>query len=653
MPAKPSLKQRLGIATQSAEPEPPPSDGQPGVTPAKRGVKQRLQVQGAIPEVSSASGSQGPPTGIQKRLRTASSTNAPSSSTGLPTSTMGSSSSSSAQPPSDTSLLQLLKRDWAKGALPSWKIQEYAHAAATGGITNLNSLGGIAAKGKWASNAQRDLMKAWGKPLGAPNFSWRTIPVKDKGGVAKTIEQPFVLPHELFAKIFAERPEMFQQSLLGDEEDRQSLWSHLQPTVLEHPHLSKSGTSKCIPIGMHGDGGAFNKEDNLIALTFNSLVGQGKTTETRFLITLVKKSQLLSDGSTLNAIFRVITWSFNSLLQGCTPSFDPDGHPISGGGVALANGWHGACIQIRGDWQFYCQAFGLAHWRNDVRMCWLCRASSIVDGLFWTDFNPNAGWRNTIWSHQEYLAMLNETSADVPELFNIVGLRLEMIMADVLHAIDLGVAAHVLGNVFFELLPNFGNNQQVQIKGLHTAILTWYKLHKVTSTMYGALTLDKLRSTSSWPKLKAKAAAIRNLVPFAVELCSRFNSGSVHDTRRLELVRDLALFYDTLRDEGRILSQRARNIMFRVGTTIPTLYAHLAAEAASNNVKAWKIVPKHHLFQHLCLHQAHRFGNPRFYWTYADEDMVGHMMEVAKSCHPSTLTQTAMFKCLVIQLQRD
>ena len=42
-------------------------------------------------------------------------------------------------------------------------------------------------------------------------------------------------------------------------------------------------------------------------------------------------------------------------------------------------------------------------------------------------------------------------------------------------------------------------------------------------------------------------------------------------------------------------------------------------------------------------------GNPRCYWTYADEDMVGHMIEVAQSCHPVTLAATAMFKWLVLQ----
>ena len=35
-------------------------------------------------------------------------------------------------------------------------------------------------------------------------------------------------------------------------------------------------------------------------------------------------------------------------------------------------------------------------------------------------------------------------------------------------------------------------------------------------------------------------------------------------------------------------------------------------------------------------YQAIQFGNPRFYWTYADEDLVGLLMDIAQGCHVST-----------------
>ena len=62
----------------------------------------------------------------------------------------------------------------------------------------------------------------------------------------------------------------------------------------------------------------------------------------------------------------------------------------------------------------------------------------------------------------------------------------------------------------------------------------------------------------------------------------------------------------------------------------------------------WKLMPKLHLFLHLCEWQALEQGNPRYYWTYADEDLQGTMAEVAESCHASTMTTNALFKWLHI-----
>ena len=644
MPAKPSLKDRLGLN------RPPPEDGEPDPTPAaSRGIKRRLKTSTVevppLGEASSASASSSsramasrPCTSITQRI---SQMSAPASAT-----------QSSAACASASQLLSLLKQDWAAGKVPSWKVAAYAGAVAQGGITSLAGLASIGSKGKWKSNSQRDLMRCWGKPAGAPHFFWAAIPVKGSAG-NKTVEQhPFILPHELFSQLYAERPELFEKSLGGQGAQRASFWENMPQVVGSHPTLSKRDLGKCVPLGVHGDGGGFNKQDQLMVLTFNSLVGEGVTKQTRFLITLVKKSKMLEDNSTLNAIFGIIAWSMNSLSSGQFPTTGPSGELLEGGGGLLAEGWSGTCLQIRGDWAFYSSAFGLPHWRSDENCCWLCRASNNTPNLFWTDFNPSAGWRSALWSHEGYIAHLESQGKCAPEIFEIVGLRLDMVVPDVLHAIDLGVSAHIVANIFWELLPQFGPNQAEQVKRLQQMIKAFYSRNKVASQMEGKLTLDRLRTMGSWPKLKAKAAAVRNLVPYVAELAAQHNSGSLHDTRRLALANDLHEFYNLLQNEGRFFSASALASVQRLGNSVPILYAHLAAEALDSGTKAWKLVPKFHLYQHLCLHQSASHGNPRFYWTYADEDMVGQMVEVAQSCHPSTMAPTAMFKWLVLQFQQ-
>ena len=63
-------------------------------------------------------------------------------------------------------------------------------------------------------------------------------------------------------------------------------------------------------------------------------------------------------------------------------------------------------------------------------------------------------------------------------------------------------------------------------------------------------------------------------------------------------------------------------------------------------LKMWKMTPKLHMFEHLTELQCLIWGNPRFWWTYSDEDLVGYMVEVAESCHPSTLALSILFKWL-------
>eukprot|EP00973_Karenia_brevis_P016519 2262452-Karenia_brevis.AAC.1 len=70
-----------------------------------------------------------------------------------------------------------------------------------------------------------------------------------------------------------------------------------------------------------------------------------------------------------------------------------------------------------------------------------------------------------------------------------------------------------------------------------------------------------------------------------------------------------------------------------LGREVCSFYAALNSESQQNNIDAWRLTPKLHLFAHLCEHQVWSWGNPRWYWCYADEDMVGHMIEVASACH--------------------
>jgi hypothetical protein len=419
--------------------------------------------------------------------------------------------------------------------------------------------------------------------------------------------------------------------------------------VKKHPSIKQSDWSRTIPLGLHGDGGAFSHHDSLYAFSWNSLLGVGNTIRKRFLFTVIRKTDVGPD--TLDAIFKLLAWSFNIMLTGNTPYRDWEDRPLNDGGNVLAGGFKASLCQIRGDWEFYTQVFKFPYWNGAVSMCWICRASGSIANLLWSDFRKTAGWRQTRWTHESYMRHLRESSMFVPVLLAcVVGLRLECIMVDVLHTVDLGIASHIIANVFWLLAVKrfvFGRGTQGDnIKKLFEHMNEWYKTIKHKTKLQGKLTVERIRTKAGWPKLKAKAAQTRCLSRYALELMQKFGDKSDHDRKVTAVCQLLVRFYDLMDAESMFLGESARKEMPNIGFRLGTLYSDLAAQAAAIGEKMWKTSPKLHIFVHLCEWQCLEFGNPRYYWCYADEDLVGSMIEIGETCHPRTIAASCLFKWL-------
>ena len=275
-----------------------------------------------------------------------------------------SSGSSTGVPAHVLPLNESLGKHWAEGLVTSKQVVQYCGGAVALGAHSeqLDKFAECATWGKHGQNCQRDLMKAFGQPTGAPALYRARLPVKGKKGQQEFSDHPFVLPHELFAKIFQERRGFFNEHVLSDGEKRRRCWDALErhPFVQENEAWSeaKAAGLELVPLGLHCDAGAFNKNESLYALTWNSLVGQGTTKQKRYIITVLKKSSLLADGSTLAAMWRVVAWSLNALASGRHPSKDHDDADLDEdraaiGGNWLAEGVAGITLQMRGDWQWY------------------------------------------------------------------------------------------------------------------------------------------------------------------------------------------------------------------------------------------------------------------------------------------------------------
>ena len=119
-----------------------------------------------------------------------------------------------------------------------------------------------------------------------------------------------------FASLFATMLPWWNTAVRGPVGAAQGYWDSIRNTDFFklHPGLAEDNLNRTIPLGMHGDGGAVSHNDSLFVLTWNSLLGSGMTRATRFLMTIVPKSEMAPE--TMPAIMEILVWSFNAMLTG-------------------------------------------------------------------------------------------------------------------------------------------------------------------------------------------------------------------------------------------------------------------------------------------------------------------------------------------------
>ena len=544
-------------------------------------------------------------------------------------------------------LTKRLIRKWAEGKLSAKEVQEFAFDAERQGAADLQSMSKMGSYGEHPQNCYRALKNALGLPSGSPGFAWFEIPTT----FGARTPHPFLLPHEFFRSYYIAEKEKFFETMAGGKDAALQFWQSMRSSefIKHHPEMPKITWGSTVPLGMHGDAASFSKQDGVYTFSWNSLIGSGTTVQKRFVATLIKKSNMVP--GTMQAITKILSWSFNVMLSGETPRLDWNESPVEGGGLPLAGGWRAALCQVRGDWQFYCELFGFPQWNSADNMCWLCRASSTNPALAWVRYAADAGWGKTRWDHESYMKYLRAAGFLIPALLAVaIGFRLDCIMIDVLHTVDQGVASHIIANVMwvFAVVRKVfgGKTQEENVQRLYANMQKWYKGLKSKTRMQGKLTVERLRTKGGWPKLKAKAAATRHLAAYALHLAQTFGTGTVEDKQILGVCQMLSEFYNVMQSESQFLSAAAKLDVPKVGYRLVALYTALATDAKRKGLKLWKLQPKLHLFLHLCEWQAITHGNPRYYWTYADEDLMGIMAEIASSCHPRTMAMSALFKWL-------
>ena len=219
-------------------------------------------------------------------------------------------------------LTERLLKQWASGDLSSKQIQDFCAGVVVSGCTDpaVKAFSKLGAHGLQPSHMQRDLMHTLGAPLGTPRLTYVSIPVLDKSGKRIMANMLLMLPHFQFAKLYEERRSFFTKSILGMNGDLEGCWQLLakQAFLANHPALKQGKTQvskHCVPLGMHGDAGSIARKQSVCVLSWNSLVGQGRTKQTKFVMAVLKKTELCLDGSTLDESWKVLRESLHSRVR--------------------------------------------------------------------------------------------------------------------------------------------------------------------------------------------------------------------------------------------------------------------------------------------------------------------------------------------------
>ena len=553
-----------------------------------------------------------------------------------------------------SALSRELKHEWAAGEMRSNKVKKIATLSARDGGAMDSRLVQRDASGELATGAAaskkakfRDVKRAVGRPLSAPEIEWIGIP----GPSGQEVSHPVVCPIELMEALFLDK-DRWAKNIVGDERRIAALWAGLAARddplwngIKEHV----TDPRRTLFYGVHGDGAPTHKTDGLFTISSGSITGVGATRDVRQVFSVVRKS-MMGDG-TVEALFDRFQWSCNVLLAGCFPEFDWKGRRCKRAGQDVKlGGWKVAVAHLRGDWEFYQNVMGFPGPTEVPNMCFRCNASPNIVELLWTNAAKGAGWRPTVRNHAAYLAHLARGGLHLPTLFKILSLRFEGVMMDVLHACDLGVASHLVANVIVECLPFYpGSTDAERTAAVEVDLNDWISpKHRI----HGRLTFSRLRTSGDWPKLKAKGADTRHLVPFALHLAEKHNSRSTHDKRRLACCQLMNEFYGHLENGGDFLSSHVLDRLEIISQGFVGVYWKLSREALDKQTRAWKMAPKFHWFCHICELQA-RHMNPRRFWCYMDEDLQQKIKSIALSCHPRTVVENVLFKWLYLLFGDD
>ncbi len=398
-----------------------------------------------------------------------------------------------------------------------------SHAAGTLDTDHIDKLAGLGANGTYPNHIWGQFKRLLPQPK-LPNLHYIWLPMKHNvlGRFFKHV--PMLLPHELFGAIYEHYPVMWRKIVFCSERTCQRFWNAVRPSpqFSQHPvRFRDNFETKCIPLKLHGDGtpvtGLGKSWSKMVdVFSVSSLLISGPTILRNLLIFMLFQhlQSVVGGHHTFNTVYRKLKWSFQVLWEGKKPHFDWKGDRLyyAGAGDDLMGGYFMCLWALICDLDHCYKCYEMPNSTSNIP-CGLCPCDSSALGTPWFDFRPNAVWMTMVYTVQTWIAAGLKRSL----IFDIVGVTILSFYPDWMHCKALGIDKNLLGSTLY-LLVHFILPDDVDTN-LHNI---WEDIEVVyhqleTECRYGHMR-QTMFTTKSAPKLKGKAAEIKDFGPVMVEI---------------------------------------------------------------------------------------------------------------------------------------
>ena len=543
---------------------------------------------------------------------------------------------------------------------------------ASGGVPPeaLRRLAKLGSEGKYRQNVKEELQNYVKTLVDIVQPEEVDMPLKLQTGPALGINllpQAYVPIHLWISNLFHNFKSDFDARFLGPPGRLEQFWDSVHPNDprRSHPLFRRPNfRSKCIPLILYGDGVPCSG-DSLQVVGVESLVTELENSWEKlgflngfFLMTAVDSKDKYGLETKIEFWRPIVAY-----LLLCEK-----------GGKHLFGDYFFGVLMNKSDYDWTVNALNLpGHWQSHDP-CVKCGAdiktesdgSAARSSMFY--FKPDMSWLSRIFTaHAAWIAHCLSKSPVPPFMTRKdggLGLSCIHIFYDPLHAACLGVVLHLLGGFLWLLCYS-------DLLGRKTAQQKLDQVWKEVNIEYGKqppgitkLTKINLKSfcdpdrpKAEFPKLKAKAAQARHLVPVMHRVFLKFLPG-----RRLEDAQEthqhLAKCLEYMAEFYKCLNYKdasGRYPFILPGDVLSTLrssvgkflihYTHAARACADKKLMLFNMVSKFHQLYHIA-HDAHLL-NPRFIWTYAEESWVGRIAKLGASRgHGKTAAMRSFDICL-------